>query len=326
MKKIAICLIPLALIISFTFSNSAFAAGKPLRIALLLWRGETEAEQGFKDGLKELGYSVEYTIMSAGQDREEMRRVLSNEIEPKLNELDYIYTFGTTVSKMTKISIHDRVPQLFNIVTGPVESGIVQSMQKTGGNISGVTHRIPVSVQIAAAFNIIQFKRLGLLFNPREKNSMIQREKLYHIAKEFYFEVVDLRSPPVLDTLKKNLQNLIDKSIVVDAVYLPSDSFLISKAKLIGTQLRVAKVKSIGSLKPFINNGALIGVVPDYYEMGRVAAKIVDRHQKGEKLQDIPVQQGYRIKEPTLMINKTTSDILDFKIPEALMRKAIIVD
>ncbi|MBE9540983.1 MAG: ABC transporter substrate-binding protein, partial [Proteobacteria bacterium] len=62
MKKIAICLIPLALIISFTFSNSAFAAGKTLKIAMLLWRGETKAEQGFKDGLKELGYSVDYTI------------------------------------------------------------------------------------------------------------------------------------------------------------------------------------------------------------------------------------------------------------------------
>jgi ABC-type uncharacterized transport system substrate-binding protein len=326
MRKIFICSISLALIISLTFTYSPFAAGKPLRIALLLWRGETKAEKGFKDGLKDLGYPVEYTTLSAGQDREELRRILNNEIAPKLNDLDYIYTFGTTVSKMTKISIHDRVPQLFNIVTGPVESGIVRSMQKTGGNISGVTHRIPVSVQIAAAFGIIQFKRLGLLFNPREKNSMIQREKLHHIAKEFYFEVVDLRSPPALDTLKKNLQKLIDKSIVVDVVYLPSDSFLISKAKLIGAQLRVAKVKSIGCLKAFIDNGALMGVVPDYYEMGRVAATIVDRHQKGETLQDIPVQQGYRIKEPTLMINKTTSEILNFSIPEALREKAIIVD
>ncbi len=326
MKKIFMCSMYLAFIISLTLSNSAFAAGKTLRIAMLLWRGETAAERGFKDGLKELGYPVEYTILNAGQDREELRRILNSDIVPKLNDLDYIYTFGTTVSRMTKIFIRDRVPQLFDIVSGPVESGIVQSMQKTGGNIGGVTHCIPVSVQIAAAFNIIPFKRLGLLFNPREKNSMIQREKLYHIAKEFYFEVVDLRSPPALDTLKKNLQKLIDKSVVVDAVYLPSDSFLISQAKLIGAQLRVARVKSIGSIRDFIDNGALIGVVPDYYEMGRIVAIIVDRHQKGEKLHDIPVQQGYRIKQPTLMINKTTSEILNFSIPDALKEKAIIVE
>jgi ABC-type uncharacterized transport system substrate-binding protein len=326
MKKIFIGSISLALIISLTLSNSAFAAGKTLRIAMLLWRGETKAEQGFKDGLKELGYTVEYTIMNAGQDRKELRRILNNEIAPKFNGLDYIYTFGTTVSKMTKIFIHNKIPQLFNIVASPVESGIVQSMGKRGGNISGVTHIIPVSAQIKSALEVIKFNRLGIFFNPREKNSMIQRERLYHAAKEFYFEVVDLRSPPALDILKKNLQKLIDKSTVVDAVYLPSDSFLISRAKLIGSQLRVAKVKSIGSVKTFIDNGALIGVVPDYYEMGRAVATILDRHQKGERLQDIHVHQGYRTKEPILMINKTTSDILDFNIPEALLSKAIIVD
>jgi len=130
MKKIFIGAMSLALIISLTFSNSAFAAGKTLRVAMVLWRGETKAEQGFKDGLKELGYAVEYiTIMNAGQDRKELRRILSNKIAPKLNDLDYIYTSGTTVSKMTKIFIHNRVPQLFNIVTGPVESVIVQSME-----------------------------------------------------------------------------------------------------------------------------------------------------------------------------------------------------
>jgi putative ABC transport system substrate-binding protein len=326
MKKIVMCSMSFAFIIVLTLSNSAFAAGKTLRIAMLLWRGETKAEQGFRDGLKELGYPVEYTFLNAGQNREEVRRILNNEIAPKLTDLDYIYTFGTTASNMTKMSIRDRVSQLFNIVYDPVESGIVRSMEKTGGNIGGVTHRIPVSVQIAATFKIIQFKRLGLLFNPREKNSMIQRENLYQISKEFYFEVVDLRSPPALDMLQQNLKQLVDKTVVLDAVYLPSDSFLISQAKLIGAQLRVAKVKSIGSIKTFIDNGALIGVVPDYYEMGRMVATIVDRHQKGEKLEDIPVQQGYRIKEPTLMINRTTSEILNFNISEALKEKAIIVD
>jgi ABC-type uncharacterized transport system substrate-binding protein len=313
----------IAFIISLILSNSASAAGKPLRIALLLWRGETAAERGFKDGLKDLGYTVEYNIMSAGQDREGLRRTLNNEIAPKLNDLDYIYTFGTTVSKMTKIFIHNRVPQLFNIVFAPVEADIVRSMEKTGGNISGATNVVPVSVRIAAALKIMQFKRLGLLFNPREKNTMIQRQEVYDVSKKFHFEVVDLRSPPALDMLQQNLKKLIDKTVVVDAVYLPNDSFLISKAKLIGAQLRVARVKGIGSIRDFIDNGVLMGHVVDYYKLGRAVATIVDRHQKGENLAEIPV---YKVLEPTLMINKTTSEILNFRIPEALKKKAIIVD
>jgi putative ABC transport system substrate-binding protein len=195
MKKIGMCSMSLAFIISLALSNSAFAAGKPLRVAMLLWRGETKAEQGFKNGLKELGYSVEYTIMNAGQDRKKLRHILNDEIAPKLTDLDYIYTFGTTVSNMTKIFIHDRVPQLFNIVFAPVEAGIVRSMEKTGGNISGTTNVVPVSVRIEAALEIMQFRRLGLFFNPREENTMIQRQEVYDVSKKFHFEVVGLRSP-----------------------------------------------------------------------------------------------------------------------------------
>ena len=325
MKNTVFTLLVLTLVILLVFSNSLLANEKSLKIAMILWRGETRAESGFKDGLKELGCSAEYIIINAGQDIKELGVVLSK-LKPKFDEFDYIYTFGTTVSRRTRVIVNDRVPQIFNVVTDPVGAGIVQSTESSGVNISGMSDAIPISVQIKSALEVIEFNKLGIFFNPREKNSMIIRKELYDIAKDFDFEVIDLRSPPAQKMLQENLQKLIDESILVDAVYLPSDSFLISSAKLIGSQLRVAKVKSIGSIKAFIDNGALIGVVPDYYEMGRAVATIVDRHQKGEMLQDIPVHQGYRTKEPILMINKTTSDILDFNIPEALLRKAIIVD
>jgi putative ABC transport system substrate-binding protein len=85
----------------------------------------------------------------------------------------------------------------------------------------------------------------------------------------------------------------------------------------------VAKVKSIGAIKSFIENGALMGVVFDYYELGKTVARIVDRHQKGEKLQNIPIE---KVEAPYLVINKTTSDILNINIPEAILQKATIVE
>jgi ABC-type uncharacterized transport system substrate-binding protein len=94
-------------------------------------------QQGFKDGLKELGYSVDYSIMNAGQDRKELRRVLSNEIEPKLNELDYVYTFGTTVSKMTKsLSVNniDIWPILYHIFKQVEETDKIEPGGKYGEN------------------------------------------------------------------------------------------------------------------------------------------------------------------------------------------------
>ena len=304
-------------------SHWDLASAKDLKIAMVLWRGETEAEKGFQQGLKEFGYSVQYTVMNAGQDRTELGRLLREEVNPKLSNFDYIYVFGTTVASATKSIVQDKLPQIFNIVADPVGAGLVQSTESSGGNIAGVTNEIPLQLQMQTALKILPFKRLGLLFNPREKNSMLVRDKVSEVAAKSRLEIVDLRSPPAQEMLQENLQKLRDKSITVDAIYLPPDSFLVSNAQLIGSELRAAKITSIASIETFIEKGALMGVVPDYHELGKAAATIVHRHQQGTKLKDMPVQAA---KKPLLMINKTTSKALNINLPEAVLNKAVIVE
>jgi putative ABC transport system substrate-binding protein len=196
-------------------------------------------------------------------------------------------------------------------------------MESSGGNIAGVTNEIPLQLQMQTALKVVSFKRLGLLFNPREKNSMLVRDKLSEVAAKSRFEIVDLRSPPAEDMLQENLQKLKNRSVIVDAVYLPTDSFLVSNAQLIGSELRAAKIKSIASIGTFIEKGALMGVVPDYYELGKAAATIVHRHEQGTKLKDMPVQAA---KKPLLMINKATIRALNVKIAEPLLKTAVTVD
>jgi len=289
---------------------------------MVLWRGETEAENGFRQGLNELGYTVQYTVLNAGQDRSELGRLLREDLKPELDRLDYIYVFGTTVASAAKNIVRDKTPQIFNIVADPVGAGIVQSAEASGGNIAGVTNEIPLALQIQTALKFIPFKRLGLLFNPREKNSLLVRDKISEIGGKLRFEVVDLRSPPAQAMLHENLQKLKNRSVAVDAVYLPPDSFLISNAKLIGSELMAARIKSVASVETYIEKGALMGVVPDYLELGKAAAAIVHRHQQGTHLREIPVQTA---KQPQLLINKTTGKALDVNLPEALLRKAVFV-
>jgi ABC-type uncharacterized transport system substrate-binding protein len=300
-----------------------FAATDELKIAMVLWRGETPAEQGFKEKLKELGYTVHYTTMNAAQDKGELGRLVREDLKANARDFDYVYTFGTTVSKAVRIMLRDEVPQIFNIVAAPVEAGLVESMQSPGRNVTGVTNAIPLSLQLDTARKVIGFKRLGLIFNPREKNSMAIRRSLKEISQTYGFKIVDLKSPPARNALENNLAKLKDGSIVVDAVYLPQDSFVVSNAELIGNELKSAKVKSIGSIKKYIVNGALMGVVPDYNTLGREAAIIVDRHRKGENFKNISVQLP---REALLIINRSTSQALQMDIPEQFTKNAIFVD
>ena len=119
------------------------ASAKNLRVAMVLWRGETEAEKGFRDGLKQQGDAVDYVVMNANQDRNELGRLLREDLRPKLESFDYVYTYGTTVTLAAKTIVQDKVPVVFNIVADPVGAGLVKSVDASGGNIAGVTNEVP---------------------------------------------------------------------------------------------------------------------------------------------------------------------------------------
>ena len=314
-----------ALLMSLVIALGAVlpASAKTLRVAMVLWRGETDGEKGFRDGLKELGYAVQYTTMNANQDRGELGRILREDLKPKLDSFDYVYVFGTTATLATRSIVQDKVPVIFNIVADPVGAGIVKSAEVSGGNIAGVTNEIPLSLQLSTALKVAPVKRLGVFFNPREKNSMLIRDKIVELAGPLKIEIVDLKSPPAQDMLQENLHKLRDRSIVVDAVYLPADSFIVSNAKVVGAELRAAKVKSIAALETYIEQGALLGLVAEYQELGKLAASIVHRHQGGQRLQDMPVLAD---REPLLKINGLTSRALGITVPDAIRKRAVIVE
>jgi putative ABC transport system substrate-binding protein len=299
------------------------AAGKTLRIAMVLWRGETEAEKGFRDGLKEQGHSADYVVMNANQDRSELGRLLREDLKSKLESFDYVYAYGTTVTLAAKTIVQDKVPVVFNIVADPVGAGLVKSLDASGGNIAGVTNEVPLALQLQTALQVGSIRRLGILFNPREKNSMLVRDKLAEVARPLNIEVVDLRSPPAQDMLQDNLRKLRERAIVVDAVYLPPDSFIVSNAKLVAAELRAGKVRSIASLEAFVEQGAFMGVVADYYTLGRAAAGIVHRHQGGQQLSNMPLLAD---PNPVLKVNSTTARALGITLPEPLRKRAVTVE
>ena len=314
------------LITVFTFNLHAatntektlLSNNKELNIALILWRGETKAEISFKKTLKNLGYKVKYTIYDAQNQRFKFPDVLRR---IDFSEYDYIYTFGTTASQLTKRLLDNKVPQIFNIVSSPVMANVVDSMTGSSENIAGVSNQVPLELQIKTALSVIKFKRLALFFNPREQNSMIIRSKLIHLGEKYNFEVVSLRSP-IKEMLIDNVKKLTTKTVVVDAVYLPADSFIVSNAKYIGEELRRAKIKSIGAIQEYVEQGALMGTVTDYTKLGSMSASIVHQHENGTKLGNIPVQIQ---KNPFIVLNKTTCDLLDIDIDSIILDQAIIL-
>lgn len=82
MKKIFLGSMLLALATTLMPGGVTPAAEKQLKVAMILWRGETDAEKGFRDGLKELGYSVRYTTVDGKQNKAKLGQILREQLQP----------------------------------------------------------------------------------------------------------------------------------------------------------------------------------------------------------------------------------------------------
>ncbi|MBF0442028.1 MAG: ABC transporter substrate-binding protein [Oligoflexales bacterium] len=297
-------------------SDHASAGPKKLSIAMITWRGETDAEAGFKAAVKELGYDVTYTSIDAGQNQQNLVRLLNEQIKPGV--FSYIYTFGTTTSVTAKEFLKGTTPQIFNVVSFPVGARLVKSEEASQENITGVSNFSNASEQMINARKILKFKRLGVMYNANEMNSVITRNKLEEVGLDLGFVVVDLKIPPKLEDAEKNMELIAAKKGEYDVLYTGADSFVLSAAKVIGKVIAGRKIIAIGGSADLIKNGSYVmGTYPDYRECGIMAAKIVDRHQKGEKIEVIPVQRP----QPKFYIVTERAASLGIKIPPEMKGK-----
>ncbi len=237
MNKTSLGSMLLALAIMLIPVGVTLAAEKQLKIAMVQWTGDTRACIGFRDGLKELGYAVEYTMLNAEQNRTKLGHILRETLQPRLKEFAYVYTYGTTVTKATKQVLNNQAPQIFAIVLDPVGAGIVPSLESSGANITGATNGVSLASQLDTALTIAKFKTLGFLFNSREKNSNLIRKQLRELAASRQIEMIDLRSPPAMDSLKK-------KSAEIEGQVQSSRCYLYSLRKLHAHQCRADRFRA----------------------------------------------------------------------------------
>ncbi|MCW8886572.1 MAG: ABC transporter substrate-binding protein [Cellvibrionaceae bacterium] len=313
----------------FLFSLLTHAApddiDRPLKIAMILWRGETEAERGFKDALTSLGYKAEFYVFNGNQNREKLAETLRTNADIINKDFDYLYSFGTTATQMLNSVSDESTPHIFNIVTNPVSEGFIKTMQKPEVNRTGTSQRIPVSRQLEPILQIKNINKLAFFFNPRERNSELIRKELYGFSNRQGIEILEFRCAPGTNRLERYLDSITNtKDPIADAAYFPGDSYLVSKAELIGQKIQKAGLIAIGAHQDYARYGVLAAVMPDYYRLGEAAATQLHRHYHGGILNDIPV---YSITtEYNLIVNRKTQDLLGIDISKSTHKNVVFID
>lgn len=270
-------------------------------VLIVTWQGKLPSEKSFEKRLKELQPNVKFHNIDAQRSKTTLAKLLRN---TELNQYDLIYSFGTTCSKIVKLFVNGERPHIFNIVSTPVLSGIVDNLENPGNNTTGAKLLISTTTQIEFMVKLKKIKKLVAWYDPREKQNQGLLLETYDITEKLGIELKTFRIIPDAANFNDLLTSASEAANNSDALILLGGSSFHQNAKKLHSKLSPSLFVIAGS-KYFVLNGATVALAADFEERGAVVAEQAHEILNGAKAGKIPVSL-VTMKNATLFVNKDT--------------------
>ena len=264
-----------------------------------------KAKQGFKDALKEAGIDVEYDEKNANGEVATANLIANTLISSKP---DLIYAIATTTTQAVAQATND-IPVVFSAITDPESAGVLKE------NVTGVSDRVNIKQQLELMKKLNpNAKKVGVIFNSSEQNSMVQVNDLKTAASELEMEVVATGVTQASE-IPQASETLIGE---VDMIYTPTDNLVASLINLITEKAIAAKKIVFGAEAAHVEGGALITQGVDYYELGKRAGQMAIEILKGKKPSEIKIET---VELNDIVVNEKTLNALGISLPEEIKNK-----
>lgn len=212
------------------------------------------------------------------------------------------------------------IPVVFSFVADPVGVGLVQSLARPGGNVTGVTSLAPGSY-LGKNLEVLRellpaAKRVAVLMNPANSVSglLLPLELPTAIQYGFQADVIEARTQEELpEAIAKA------KALGADALLSVGDPALNTPPNRIPDLALQAALPSIYQTREVVQAGGLISYSPDFLGVARRHAHYVDRILRGASPSDLPVEQPTKYE---LIINLKTAKALGLTVPPSLLSQA----
>ena len=279
----------------------------PYRIFAVVWRGETEVEQGFRDYLTQRGIPFEMTVRNLNLDRGNAPPIVQ-EIKRVRPDLVYTWGTGTTSSIVGKIAtdtpeafVRD-IPAVFTLVSYPKVARIVESYESTGRSVTGVAFLAPVEAQLKTILAYRPFATMAVIYDRTAGNSRINVAELREVAPKLNIKLIEL-PVPLGENDKSDpaaLPQLVEqaRNEGAEILYMGPDSFLTRHAKAYTTAAIAAGLPTFASTQaPLKGSRAMFGLVTDYHTLGKLTALQAERILvEKRRPEDLPVARLARYK------------------------------
>jgi putative ABC transport system substrate-binding protein len=279
---------------------------------------ETQRVAAFVQRLRELAWidgrnlAIEYRWAEGRNER--YTEAAAELVRLKVDVIVTVATPATLAAKQATTVI----PIVFGAASDPVGTGMVESLARPGGNVTGLSNQISDTGGKKLEFLrevVPGLRRLAILANIGNPAVVLDMGQAQAAARKLGLEITTSEIgraediAPAFDALRGR----------ADALYVCTDPLVNTHRIRINTLALAARLPTIHGLREYVEAGGLMSYGPNLPDLFRRAADFVDKILRGAKPADIPVEQPTKFD---LVLNLTTAKALGLKIPETFLLRA----
>jgi putative ABC transport system substrate-binding protein len=270
------------------------------------------AVEGLRQGLRELGLEEDrHVVLDIRDTRGDLKAVAGAAKDLERRKVDLIYTVATSVTLAAK-GATAQTPIVFFAGTDPVGTGLVESLAKPGGRLTGVhsqaTDLTPKRLEVLKEM-IPGLARVLTVYNPANPVAGEAIRLAREAARQLGVQFVE-RHVRSVEELRQALHAI--KPREWDAYFYTADAMVASHASLIIDTARVKRLPTMFHEDTLVAKGALASYGTPYRDMGRISAKHVQRILAGASPKDLPVESYDKIE---FVLNLRTAREIGLTIP-----------
>ncbi|HMB86848.1 MAG TPA: ABC transporter substrate-binding protein, partial [Methylomirabilota bacterium] len=300
-----------------------YKAGKVYRIGYLSV-SQVEFDRSwvgaFRDGLRKLGY-VEGQNLAIEQRHAAGHSERLPELAAELLRLkiDILVVYGAWLQPKKLPSV---IPIVFTVAPDPVREGLVASLARPGGNITGLSdvHADLVPKRLELLKEVVPSASLvAVFFDPGSSEALLQLAAVQATARSLGLTVlpVEVKGPEPSD-IERAFATIV-KERRTGALLVIAEPAIASHRKRIAEFAMKNRLPVIGTVRRWAEDGFLMSYGTDFHDLWRRAATYVDKILKGAKPADLPVEQPTKFE---FVINLKTAKTLGLTIPPSVLLQA----
>ncbi len=273
-----------------------------------------QSYEGFIQALKDAGVDAHIELKNAQGDPSNCETIVNKFVN---DQVDLILAIATNAAQAAA-NATETIPVVLTAVTDPEFSGLVDSNEHPGHNVTGTSDLTPVEAQIDLLKEILpDAQNVAILFNGAEDNSIFQADMAEKAiaAKGMNAEKVSVSE---LNQIQSIVESLVGK---VDAIYIPTDNLLAEGMATVTMITNENKIPVIVGEEGQVVNGGLATYGLSYFNLGYKAGEMAVEILNGANPAEMAI--GYLPAEDCeLIINMETVKELGLTIPDTVLNRA----